>query len=64
LNCRQQVELASVADTVSKPLIGKMRMQFWRDALKDMSEVNFVCCVGCLAIETLAMYRASQLDIL
>jgi NADH dehydrogenase [ubiquinone] 1 alpha subcomplex assembly factor 6 len=34
-----QIELASVHDNVSNPLIGKMRMQFWRDAIKSLSGV-------------------------
>ncbi|KAL6303453.1 isoprenoid synthase domain-containing protein [Sparassis latifolia] len=32
------VELATVQEAVSKPMIGKMRMQFWRDAVKAMSD--------------------------
>ncbi|RPD62423.1 hypothetical protein L226DRAFT_458098 [Lentinus tigrinus ALCF2SS1-7] len=32
------VELASVQDTVSNAMIGKMRMQFWRDAIKSMAD--------------------------
>ncbi|KAF9452887.1 hypothetical protein P691DRAFT_659641 [Macrolepiota fuliginosa MF-IS2] len=30
------VELATVQDHVSNTMIGKMRMQFWRDAIKDI----------------------------
>ncbi|KAJ7600708.1 isoprenoid synthase domain-containing protein [Mycena floridula] len=29
------IDLAMVQDSVSNPLIGKMRMQFWRDAIKN-----------------------------
>ncbi|KAG9036994.1 hypothetical protein FRB95_007289 [Tulasnella sp. JGI-2019a] len=32
------VELAMVRDVVSKPIIGQMRMQFWRDAVKSIQE--------------------------
>ncbi|EIW59521.1 uncharacterized protein TRAVEDRAFT_28651 [Trametes versicolor FP-101664 SS1] len=32
------VELASVQDTVSNAAIGKMRMQFWRDAIKSIAD--------------------------
>lgn len=35
-----QDELAMVQDSVSNPMIGKMRMQFWRDAVKAMSDVR------------------------
>lgn len=35
-----QVELASVQEAVSNITIGKMRMQFWRDALKDIADVR------------------------
>lgn len=31
------IELATVQDTVSSPVIGKLRMQFWRDTIKDVS---------------------------
>ncbi|KAH6912698.1 isoprenoid synthase domain-containing protein [Coprinopsis sp. MPI-PUGE-AT-0042] len=31
------VELATIQDHVSNPMIGKMRMQFWKDAVKDIS---------------------------
>lgn len=34
-----QVELAMIQDAVSNPMLGKMRMQFWRDAVKQISEV-------------------------
>ncbi|PFH54081.1 hypothetical protein AMATHDRAFT_73085 [Amanita thiersii Skay4041] len=33
------VELAMVQDNVSNVALGKMRMQFWREALKDCAEV-------------------------
>ncbi|KAF9046567.1 isoprenoid synthase domain-containing protein [Panaeolus papilionaceus] len=32
------VELASIADTVSNTVIGQMRMQFWRDAVKSIND--------------------------
>ncbi|KAJ3509997.1 hypothetical protein NLJ89_g4917 [Agrocybe chaxingu] len=32
------VELATVQDNVSNAMIGKMRMQFWRDAIKGLSD--------------------------
>ncbi|KAI0670745.1 isoprenoid synthase domain-containing protein [Trametes maxima] len=32
------VELASVQDTVSNSTIGKMRIQFWRDAIKNITD--------------------------
>ncbi|KAK0201903.1 Squalene/phytoene synthase [Desarmillaria ectypa] len=32
------VELAMVQDSVSNPMIGQMRMQFWRDAIKSFSD--------------------------
>jgi hypothetical protein len=35
----KQVELAMVQDNVSNAMIGKMRMQFWRDAVKGISDV-------------------------
>ncbi|KAJ8080579.1 hypothetical protein PM082_017413 [Marasmius tenuissimus] len=34
------VELAMVSDTVSNPTIGMMRMQFWRDAVKGITDGN------------------------
>ncbi|CAL1713125.1 unnamed protein product [Somion occarium] len=34
------VELATVQEAVSNPMIGKMRMQFWRDAVKSVSDGN------------------------
>jgi NADH dehydrogenase [ubiquinone] 1 alpha subcomplex assembly factor 6 len=34
-----KVELAMIQDTVSNSMLGKMRMQFWRDAVKQMSDV-------------------------
>lgn len=39
LTC-SQVELASVQEAVSNTMIGKMRMQFWRDALKNIADVR------------------------
>ncbi|KAG8687407.1 hypothetical protein FRC09_013509 [Ceratobasidium sp. 395] len=32
------IELAMIRETVSRPLIGKMRMQFWRDAIQSISQ--------------------------
>ncbi|KAF7985495.1 hypothetical protein HWV62_3693 [Athelia sp. TMB] len=32
------VELAMIQDTVSNPMLGKMRMQFWRDTVKQINE--------------------------
>ncbi|KAI0086519.1 Squalene/phytoene synthase [Irpex rosettiformis] len=32
------VELASIQESVSNPLIGKMRIQFWRDAVKSFND--------------------------
>ncbi|KIP08105.1 hypothetical protein PHLGIDRAFT_23729 [Phlebiopsis gigantea 11061_1 CR5-6] len=32
------IELAMVQESVSNPVIGNMRMQFWRDALKSLSD--------------------------
>ncbi|KAI0034642.1 isoprenoid synthase domain-containing protein [Vararia minispora EC-137] len=32
------VELATIQETVSNAMIGKMRMQFWRDVVKDITE--------------------------
>ncbi|THU87048.1 hypothetical protein K435DRAFT_745713 [Dendrothele bispora CBS 962.96] len=34
------VELAMIQDNVSNPTIGMMRMQFWRDAIKAISDGN------------------------
>ncbi|KAF9463036.1 isoprenoid synthase domain-containing protein [Collybia nuda] len=34
------IELATVQDHVSNQMIGKMRMQFWRDAIKGIGEGN------------------------
>ncbi|CEL62485.1 NADH dehydrogenase (ubiquinone) complex I, assembly factor 6 OS=Bos taurus GN=NDUFAF6 PE=2 SV=1 [Rhizoctonia solani AG-1 IB] len=31
------IELAMIRETVSRPIIGKMRMQFWRDAIKSIT---------------------------
>jgi hypothetical protein len=36
----KQDELATVQDTVSSPVIGEMRMQFWRDAVKSLAVVR------------------------
>ncbi|KDN48269.1 hypothetical protein RSAG8_02861, partial [Rhizoctonia solani AG-8 WAC10335] len=32
------VELAKIREAVSRPIIGKMRMQFWRDAIKSITD--------------------------
>ena len=39
------MELAIVQDHVSNVTIGKMRMQFWRDAIKDIFNVNHLFLV-------------------
>lgn len=31
-----------IQDTVSNPMLGKMRMQFWRDAVKQISAVRIL----------------------
>jgi NADH dehydrogenase [ubiquinone] 1 alpha subcomplex assembly factor 6 len=36
----EQDELAMVQDNVSSPIIGEMRMQFWRDAVKSLADVR------------------------
>ena len=36
----KQGELATVQDSVSNPIIGEMRMQFWRDAVKSLAVVR------------------------
>lgn len=33
------VELASIRESVSNPTIGKMRMQFWKDAIDNIYKV-------------------------
>ena len=35
-----QIELATIQDHVTQPIIGKMRMQFWRDAVKSIGKVG------------------------
>ena len=35
-----QVELATVQDNVSDVTIGRIRMQFWRDAIKGIQAVR------------------------
>jgi NADH dehydrogenase [ubiquinone] 1 alpha subcomplex assembly factor 6 len=32
--------LALIQDAVSSPMVGKIRMQFWRDAIKQISDVR------------------------
>jgi hypothetical protein len=39
---RVQVELARVQDNVSNVTIARMRMQFWRDAVKNIGIVRCV----------------------
>jgi NADH dehydrogenase [ubiquinone] 1 alpha subcomplex assembly factor 6 len=34
-------ELAIVQDNVSNSIIGEMRMQFWRDAVKALADVRY-----------------------
>ena len=52
-----QVELASIQDTVSNSMIGKMRLQFWRDAIKHISDVRFLPSPLChLRILTTVFY--------
>jgi NADH dehydrogenase [ubiquinone] 1 alpha subcomplex assembly factor 6 len=36
----RKVNLAMVQDEVSNPMIGKMQMQFWRDAVKSIADVR------------------------
>ena len=36
----EQDELAMVQDNVSSSIIGEMRMQFWRDAIKSLADVR------------------------
>lgn len=38
-----KVELATVKENVSRTMIGQMRMQFWKDAVKGISEVRLSC---------------------
>lgn len=42
-----KVELAMIQDTVSNAMLGKMKMQFWRDAVKQIAEVcaSFSLCI-------------------
>lgn len=35
-----KVELAMVQDTVSNPIIGQMRFQFWKDVVQSLIEVR------------------------
>jgi len=49
------IELASVQESVSNPTIGKMRMQFWRDAVKSISDGR-----PPMHPIALALYEASQ----
>jgi NADH dehydrogenase [ubiquinone] 1 alpha subcomplex assembly factor 6 len=36
------VELASIRENVSKPEIGKMRMQFWKDTIDKIYAVSTI----------------------
>jgi NADH dehydrogenase [ubiquinone] 1 alpha subcomplex assembly factor 6 len=36
----RKVNLAMVQDQVSNPMIGKMQMQFWRDAVESIADVR------------------------
>jgi len=36
----EQDELAMVQDNVSSSIIGEMKMQFWRDAVKSLADVR------------------------
>lgn len=36
------VELASIRENVSKPEIGKMRMQFWKDTIDKIYAVSVI----------------------
>jgi NADH dehydrogenase [ubiquinone] 1 alpha subcomplex assembly factor 6 len=38
--CDMEVELAMIQDVVSNSMLGKMRMQFWRDIVKQISDVR------------------------
>ena len=45
----EQDELAMVQDNLSSSIIGEMRMQFWRDTVKGVTEVRrplMFCLVG------------------
>lgn len=37
-----EVEVAMIQDNVSNSMLGKMRMQFWRDAVKQISQVLYL----------------------
>jgi len=37
-----QDELAMIQDNVSSSIIGEMRMQFWKDAVKALAEVRWL----------------------
>jgi hypothetical protein len=36
----KQDELAMIQDNVSSSIIGEMKMQFWRDAVKSLADVR------------------------
>lgn len=35
-----KIELSTVQEAISNSMLGKMRMQFWRDAVKDIGNVR------------------------
>lgn len=41
-----KLELAMIQDTVSNPLIGQMRMQFWRDAVQKLGSTRHPIAVA------------------
>ena len=51
LTPKNQIELATVQETVSNTVIGKMRMQFWRDAVKGISDVRRRVLLGLCRVE-------------
>ena len=55
-----QVELATVHDHVSNVTIGRMRMQFWRDAIKDIFNVCFLFLVFSVLCNNLLFGRAGH----
>ena len=61
------LELATICDTVSEPLIGRMRLQWWRDALAKMiagEEIRHGICdalARTLKIEDLPLHLLTQM---
>ena len=41
-----QTELALVQDNVSNVMIGKMKLQFWRDVVRDLANVRAIFGLG------------------